>query len=68
MSDPGVRVDIYSQQAPSITTYQIPGPGKFYKCFLSGSWMVYLQSALSRQQLSGRASPLKRFKQPASYP
>ncbi|KAJ2924812.1 hypothetical protein H1R20_g12294, partial [Candolleomyces eurysporus] len=26
MTDPGVRVDIYSQQAPSITTYQIPGP------------------------------------------
>lgn len=28
MNDPGVRVDIYSQQAPSITTYQVPGPGK----------------------------------------
>jgi len=26
MSDPGVRVDIYSAQAPSITTYKVPGP------------------------------------------
>ncbi|KAF6755433.1 hypothetical protein DFP72DRAFT_896874 [Ephemerocybe angulata] len=28
MSDPGVNVDIYSAQAPSITTYQVPGPDK----------------------------------------
>ncbi|KAJ3545785.1 hypothetical protein NMY22_g2296 [Coprinellus aureogranulatus] len=26
MNDPGVRVDIYSAQAPSITTYKVPGP------------------------------------------
>ncbi|KAF6755390.1 glycoside hydrolase [Ephemerocybe angulata] len=26
MNDPGVKVDIYSAQAPSITTYQVPGP------------------------------------------
>ncbi|TFK27937.1 hypothetical protein FA15DRAFT_701531 [Coprinopsis marcescibilis] len=26
MSDPGVRVDIYSQNAPNIVTYQVPGP------------------------------------------
>lgn len=28
MSDPGVMVDIYSAEAPSITTYLAPGPGK----------------------------------------
>jgi len=26
-SDPGVRVDIYSQAAQTITTYSVPGPG-----------------------------------------
>ena len=28
-NDPGVMVDIYSSQAPSITTYTIPGPKKW---------------------------------------